>query len=250
MTKGFYQLTSGMLSQSRRLDTVAGNLTNLSTPGYKKDLYTDRTFGEVLLSRTGNKDKSGSTEIGGTSWILAPDEPEIELGQGAVEETGGNLDFAIQGEGYFAIQTESGVAYTRNGSFSLDGAGCLTLPGHSRVLGADGQPLFLPTDEIRADDRGNLFSSDGEALGTVGVFGFGAPEALVKRTDGLFAPAGQAAARVDSQVLWRSLESSNVDLVQEMSQLMTAQRAFQSAAQVLKLYDGVLTKAATEIGRL
>ena len=168
MTKGFYQLTSGMLSQSRRLDTVAGNLTNLSTPGYKKDLYTDRTFGEVLLSRTGNKDKSGSTEIGGTSWILAPDEPEIELGQGAVEETGGNLDFAIQGEGYFAIQTESGVAYTRNGSFSLDGAGCLTLPGHSRVLGADGQPLFLPTDEIRADDRGNLFSSDGEALGTVG----------------------------------------------------------------------------------
>ena len=51
-------------------------------------------------------------------------------------------------------------------------------------------------------------------------------------------------------MLWRSLESSNVDLVQEMSQLMTAQRAFQSAAQVLKLYDGVLTKAATEIGRL
>ena len=64
MTKGFYNLTSGILSQSSRLDTVANNMTNLSTSGYKAEQYTDSTFQEVLISRVGNKDKSSPTVIG------------------------------------------------------------------------------------------------------------------------------------------------------------------------------------------
>ena len=71
MTKGFYNLTSGILSQSRRLDTVANNMTNLSTSGYKAEQYTDSTFQEVLISRVGNKDKSSPTVIGEESYILA-----------------------------------------------------------------------------------------------------------------------------------------------------------------------------------
>ena len=81
MTKGFYNLTSGMLSQSRRLDVVSNNMTNLTTPGYKAEQYTDSTFQEVLISRIGNKNKSGAQEIGetlprglrrrrGSIWIL------------------------------------------------------------------------------------------------------------------------------------------------------------------------------------
>jgi len=70
MTKGFYNLTSGILSQSRRLDTVANNMTNLSTSGYKAEQYTDSTFQEVLISRVGNKDKSSPTVIGEESYIL------------------------------------------------------------------------------------------------------------------------------------------------------------------------------------
>ena len=64
MTKGFYNLTSGVLSQGRRLDVIANNMTNLATAGYKAETYTDRTFQEVLISRVGNKDKSGATVIG------------------------------------------------------------------------------------------------------------------------------------------------------------------------------------------
>ena len=74
MTRGFYNLTSGVLSQSRRLDVVANNMTNISTPGYKKETYTDITFEDVLLSRVGNKDKSGATVIGEERYILAPDQ--------------------------------------------------------------------------------------------------------------------------------------------------------------------------------
>lgn len=138
MTKGFYNLTSGILSQSRRLDTVANNMTNLSTSGYKAEQYTDSTFQEVLISRVGNKDKSSPTVIGEESYILAPSQLYVDYSQGSLEETGLTLDFAIEGDGFFAIQTAQGVEYTRSGSFSLDGEGYLCLPAHGRVLGADG----------------------------------------------------------------------------------------------------------------
>ena len=87
MTKGFYNLTSGMLSQSRRLDVVSNNMTNLTTPGYKAEQYTDSTFQEVLISRIGNKNKSGAQEIGEESYILAPSQLYINFAQGTPEET-------------------------------------------------------------------------------------------------------------------------------------------------------------------
>lgn len=101
MVKGFYNLTSGMLSQSRRLDVVANNMTNISTAGYKTETYTDTTFQEVLISRVGNKDKSGAQVIGEESYILAPSQLYVDYSQGTLEETGLNLDFAIQGDGFF-----------------------------------------------------------------------------------------------------------------------------------------------------
>lgn len=251
MTKGFYNLTSGMLSQGRRLDVVANNMTNLTTPGYKQEVYTDTTFDEVLLSRVGNTDKSGNTVIGQGSYILAPSRLYVDYQQGALEETGLNLDFAIQGEGFFAIQTDTGTEYTRDGSFFLDGEGYLYLPGHGRVLGMDGQPIKLDSDQIQADSYGRIYTPGGEGLyGQIGVFTFGDNEQLVINDSGLFGANGQAPTATETRVAWRSVESSNVDMIQEMSRMMTAERALQSAAQVLKIYDGVLTKATGEIGRM
>ena len=251
MTKGFYNLTSGMLSQTRRLNVVGNNMTNLSTPGYKAEFYTDTTFDQVLISRVGNKEKSGAEVIGEESYILAPDEFYVDYSQGAVEETGLNLDFAIQGEGFFAIQTADGVEYTRGGSFSLDAEGCLYLPDHGRVLGQDGQPLRLTTDNISADAQGRLTTAEGEYLGQLRVFVFPDNSQLVKNESGLFGANGQnAAAAAQPAVLWKWVEGSNVDMIREMSLMMTSQRALQSAAQVLKLYDGLLTKATGELGRM
>ena len=251
MTKGFYNLTSGMLSQTRRLNVVGNNMTNISTPGYKTEHYTDTTFEEVLISRIGNKDKSGAQVIGEESYILAPSEFYVDYSQGPIEETGLNLDFAIQGDGFFAIQTDAGVEYTTGGSFSLDNEGYLYLPDHGRVLGRDNQPIRLSTDYIRADQYGRLYTVEGDNyLGQIGVFTFADNNQLEKNESGLFGANGQAPTAADSSVLWKWVENSNVDMIREMSQMMTSQRALQSAAQVLKLYDGILTKATTEIGRM
>ena len=193
MTKGFYNLTSGILSQTRRLDVIANNMTNLSTAGYKAETYTDSTFQEVLMSRVGNKDKSGATVIGEESYILAPDQLYVDYTQGSVKETGLTLDFAIQGDGFFAIQTDNGVEYTRNGSFSLNDNGQLCLSGHGLVLGMDGNPITLSTDQIRADGNGRLYTEGGTYLGQVGVFTFPDNAQLAKAESGLFTPGGQQA---------------------------------------------------------
>ena len=250
MTKGFYNLTSGMLSQSRRLDVVANNMTNITTPGYKTETYTDITFDEVLLSRVGNKDKSGNTVIGQGSYILAPSQLYVNYQQGSLEETGLNLDFAIQGDGFFAIQTQNGTEYTRGGSFALDDEGYLVLPQQGRVLGVDGQPIQLSTDLIQADNYGGIYTKEGAYLGRIGVFTFADNNQLVKNDSGLFGANGQAATAANPEVRWGAVENSNVDMIEEMTRMMTAQRALQSAAQAIKLYDGVLTKATNDLGRL
>lgn len=251
MTKGFYQLTSGILSQSRRLDVVGNNMTNLSTPGYKAETYTDRTFEEVLISRVGNKDKSGAEVIGEESYILAPDQLYVNYTQGSYKETGLTLDFAIQGDGFFAIQTDDGVEYTRSGSFCLDEQGRLSLAGKGTVLGTDGQPITLYTDQITADGAGRIYTQDGAYQGQLGVYIFADNGQLAKGESGLFQANGQQAQlQAQPQVSWKCVEESNVDMLQEMSRMLTAQRSLQSGAQVLKLYDGLLTKATTELGRL
>lgn len=251
MFRGFYNLTSGMLSQSRRLDVVASNMTNINTPGYKTDDYTDSTFHEVLLSRTGNKDKYGSAQLGNLSYILAPSQLYTNFDQGSMDETGLPLDFAIEGEGFFAVDTGENTMYTRAGNFSLDEEGYLCLPGKGRVLDVSGNPIYLQTDQITANSLGELYTEWGGFLGQIGLFTFPEGQEPVRNTEGLFDLAGGAAPEPSTATLrWKSLERSNVELVRQMSQMMTSQRALQSAAQVTKIYDSIMNKAANELGRL
>lgn len=250
MFKGFYNLTSGMLSQGRRLDVIANNMTNISTAGYKSEHYTDSTFREVMISRVGNLDKRNPQELGTQSYILAPDELYTDYAQSSLEETGLTLDFAIQGEGFFAIQNGNQTGYSRNGSFTLDNEGYLCLNGLGRVLDDQGQPLQLPTDQISVDSTGAIYTADRESyLGRIGVYAFADNQQLERNDNGLFIGNG-AQQNNDAVIHHKMIERSNVNMIQEMVNMMTAQRALQSAAQMSKIYDQVITKATTEIGRL
>ena len=254
MYKGFYQLTSGMLSQGRRLDVIANNMSNVSTAGYKADRYTDSTaFREVMISRIGNKDKRNAAELGQESYILAPDQLYTDYTQGSPEETELPLDFAIIGEGFFAVQREGDeVGYTRAGSVGLDDEGYLCLPGQGRVLDPDYQPIQLPTDNIYVDKNGGIFTEQNRnPLGTLGVFRFDDNGQLERNDRGLFTGAQpQAAGPEDFYILNGYVERSNANMVHEMVSMMTAQRALQSAAEMSKIYDQVMTKDSTEVGRI
>lgn len=250
MMRGFYNLTSGMLSQGRRLDVVANNMTNVSTAGYKAEQYTDRTFDEVMVTRIGNKIKTPyQTMETYQSHILAPDHLYTDFTQSSFEETTLPLDFAIQGEGFFAIDVGDGVAYTRAGSFTLDQEGYLCLSELGYVLNQEGERIQLPTDKLDADDQGNLYTKEGGYLGTLGVYMFEDNQALERTPYGLFTGEG-AQVNQEATILHKWVERSNVDLVKEMTLMMTTQRALQSAAQMSKIYDQVIQRAVNDIGRM
>ena len=250
MFKGFYQLTSGMLSQGRRLDVVSHNMTNISTAGYKAERYTDSTFEEVMISRVGNKDKTQTQEIGQETFILAPSRLYTDYEQGAPEETTLPLDFCIQGEGFFAISRDGEIGYTRAGAFTLDDEGYLCLAGQGRVLDNQGQEIGLPTDDLYVDKFGGLYSNTNRNyFATLGVYAFPDNQELEQNDRGLYVGQG-AALSEDYTILHGFVERSNVNMVQEMVAMMTTQRALQSAAQITKIYDQVITRATTELGRL
>ena len=250
MFKGFYQLTSAMLSQGRRLDVVSHNMTNISTAGYKLDRYTDSTFQDVLISRVGNKNKAVSTEMGEETYILAPSELVTDFTQGSMEETTLPLDFAIIGDGFFAIDRDGDVAYTRNGSFNLDDEGYLCLWGQGRVLNSEGQPIQLPTDHIYVNKLGEIYTeADRNYLGTLGIYATENTEDLERNEYGLFT-GGNFQLSENYEIRHRMVERSNVNMVEGMVLMMSSQRALQSAAQMSKIYDAVMSKATTELGRM
>ena len=155
MFKGFYNLTSSMLTHQQNLNVIANNMVNISTAGYKQDLYTASTFDDVMYSRMGNKHNTGQ-EIGRQSYIRAASRIYTDYTQGILEPTGIALDFAIHGDGFFAVQDpDGGIAYTRMGNFSLDDEGYLCLPGYGQVLDPELQPIYLGTDQIYGGNQGN-----------------------------------------------------------------------------------------------
>ena len=252
MFKGFYNLTSAMLTHQHNLNVIANNMVNISTSGYKQDRYVATTFDEVMFSRVGNKYNTGP-EIGQQSFIRAASDIYTDYSQGIPEHTGMALDFAIQGDGFFAVRNPDGeVAYTRMGNFTLDEEGYLCLPGFGQVLSPQNNPIYLGTDKIHGDSQGILYyDEDGSTLAQLGVFTFADTAELERDDRGLFFSQGGAPEQAQSPgVLNKYLERSNTDMIKQMTEMITYQRSLQSAAQVSGMYDQMMSRITTEIGRM
>lgn len=249
MFQGFYNATSGMLTQNRNLNVISNNMGNVSTPGFKSDKFIATTFREELVSRTGNKDKKNTSPLGYQSKIRASDLTVTDFTNSAYAPTRNVLDFALSGDGFFCIQTNNGTVYTRNGSFTLDDQGYLYLPTVGRVLGQNG-PIYLGTDKIRVDSAGRITSENGNrTFGTLQIVDFQNYDTQLVKTNGnvFIAPGGGAVAS-DAKVVNQALESSNVDAVEQMVNMMGGQRALQSSAQVMKMYDQLIAKMVSQLG--
>lgn len=247
MFKGFYNLTSAMLTHQNNLNVIGNNLVNISTSGYKQERYVASTFDDVMYSRV-DVNHSGGTEIGRQSYIRAASGIYTDYSQGIPEPTELPLDFCIVGDGYFAVRDADGnTAYTRMGNFSLDGEGYLCLPGFGQVLSPQNEPIYLGTDKVTGDTQGLIYYED-TPVAQLGVFSFEDNEALVRDDRGLF--TGEGAQASENFEIWHKyLERSNSDMVKQMTEMITYQRALQSAATVTKMYDQVMGRAATEVGR-
>jgi len=224
MERGLYIAASGMVAEQMRQDQIANDLANASTPGYKADRVTQRAFGDLLLSNSVT-----GQPIGGLNMGVGLDRMVTDLAPQPLRDTGNPLDMAIAGDGFFAVQTQQGIRYTRNGQFTESAAGTLTDQLGNAVLDRGGQPVRVGAD-------GHV------AAAAAGVFALGN---VAKQGDNLF--TGAAAGQATGTVRTGALEGSGVDPARTMVDMIASFRAFEAGQKAIQTIDDSLHKTATQV---
>nr|BCX01138.1 MAG: flagellar basal-body rod protein FlgF [Bacteroidota bacterium] len=233
--------TQAMSLLMRRQEHLAHQLANLQTAGYKRD----RLFQE-LLDETLVEDLTYQSEIRVGQWL--------EMAQGLLEHTGGMLDLALEGPGWFVLEQGGERFYTRDGRFSIDASGFLRTISGAFVLGQAG-PIRIPEADQRAglriDPDGSLWSGE-RMLDRIQVVRFSRPDRLQKVGASLLRAPEDMPPESDRQSVLRQgyLERSNVDPLRVMTELIAVHRLFEFQQRALMNTDGLLSRVATEMARL
>jgi flagellar basal-body rod protein FlgG len=235
-----YQVVSTrLLGQENRMSEIANNLANVNTVGFKRG----RTAFEDCLQQMEQANGLSTNASGDAAPGLATN---TDYASGALTSTGHPLDMAIDGEGFFRVKdAQGGDYYTRAGNFSMDSTGKLiTLNGES-VLSASGSELKLSTTGGRpsiATDR--TISQDGKAIGKIGVVQFADRQRLQRIGNGLWKAPSDLEPKADTtaSVLAGTLEGSNVNMIQEMTDMIQLQRDYEFNQRAIGTFDSLTSK--------
>lgn len=227
MERGLYIAASGMLAEQVRQDLIAHDLANASTAGYKADRVTTQSFGDLLL-----RDSSSGMPVGALGLGARIESQTTDLSPGPLRVTGEPLDFAIEGEGFFAVRGQGGTRYTRDGQFQLSARGTLVTAAGDEVLGPGGQP-------VRAGADGAV------APGAIGVTRL---QGARREGDNLYTGAARGAAA--GTVRGGALEGSAVDPITTMVDMLGSLRAFEAGQRVITTIDSTLSKATNQVGTI
>lgn len=259
MTRGLYIGASGMLAETQRQNIIANNLANVNTTGYKKDIPLSKEFPSMLIRRI-REDRFHVTPtriieqrpvVGVLGLGVIPDDTAHDfIAPSPLIETGNRFDLAIQGDGFFAIQTKFGVRYTRKGNFLLDEQGQLVTTEGNLVLGQNG-PVKIRSANVQFDEEGNIFV-DESLVGTLQIVDFPKPYPLSKVGNNMFIPVDAnvtAQSAINAQLKSGFLEGSNVNVVTEMVDMITALRAYEANQRVITAQNETLGRAINDVGR-
>ncbi len=245
MIRGLYSSAGGLLVQSARTDVISANLAGLSVPGYRRDIPVVEAFAYTIQHTA----RGRAVGPPGGAILLAP-ETRLDLRPGPVRATGSPLDLALEGPGYFCVQTQTGEAYTRSGAFRRDpDGGLVTSAGHP-VLGQAG-PLRITGSDVQVLENGDVVV-DGTRVDRLKLADFPPTVRMRKLGDGLLRPAPGTAPLPAAQPRVRQgyLEAANVNAVSELAAMISALRAFEASQRALQATDQTLDKAINDIGRL
>ncbi len=233
MLKGLYLSKAGMLPQKQQLEVAANNLANINTIGYKKE---DIFFRHLVNAVNASDPAQG--------------EQKIDFSEGALRHTGNPLDAAIVGDGFFVVQTDQGEAYTRNGSFSLDGEGRLVTQSGDPVLSDSGE-LQIQGKSVKINEKGELLV-DGQSVGRLRIVTFDDPQRLLRIGKNYFSQGDTVPSDVpedDVDIRGGFLEGSNVNGIQEMISLIDLNRNYELGQKSIQSQDRTLDKLINEAGR-
>lgn len=245
MNSGMYPAVSGSLAAMRRLDMISNNLANVNTPGYKKDKMSF----EGLLA--GNANPPAVSQGMTADPILQKESIYIDYSSGPKSQSGNPLDLALDGDGFFAVTTPEGTAYTRQGNFRTSADGTLVTVDGFPLQGAGGSAIRIQGSHVEINAKGGV-TVDGTLTGAISVVDFEKPYTLTKVGNALFVPAdSQAVPQTGkAQVLQGHIEGSNVESISEMVQLIETERYFEACSKVIHGFDDIATKAANDLGRV
>ncbi len=246
MIRGLYSGAAGLRTQATRMSIMGNNLSNSSTPGFKQDVASVGPFPRLLLSRLVDGGQVAA-RVGAVGTGAGLREVSLDLHQGMLAESGKDLDLALDGAGFFALQAPDGVRYTRAGSFSRDADGQLSSSHGYPVLG-EGGPILLPNGPVRVQTDGTVYVGE-ERVSRVQVIDFPAGTQFRKTGSDLLQADGGTEVTT-ANVRQFSLEASNVDPVNLMVDLMSASRAYESSQRLLQIQDQTLERAVNDVGRV
>jgi flagellar basal-body rod protein FlgG len=233
MLEGLYSAAAGMQAQQQRMDSVGNDLANANTNGYKK---TRVAFRDLLYVR----DASGRVQSGAGA---AATTIGRGFAQGALRETGNPLDVAIEDGGFLQIRRADGTtALTRDGSLKLDPRGRLTTQQGDLIQPAITVPAGTQESDVKIASNGAVTVGNRQ-VGTLQLFTVRSPEALQSVGDSLYrqtAASGAVTRMATFRIDQGSVEASNVDVADSMTEMMDAQRSFQLASKAVQMQDQLL----------
>ena len=237
MDNAGYVALSRQSGLMKRLDVIANNIANISTTGYRRE---DSAFAEHIKSLD-FKDPSLS--------IATMNRHYIDLNQGAIKETGNRLDFAIEGEGFFLVETPQGERLTRAGAFTRNSEGEIVTPQGFRVLDSGGGAVAIPptASDITVTQTGDV-SADGQPVGRIGVVM--ADEASLTRDGETMFIAENGYTEVETpRVLQGGIEASNVNAVEEIAKLIQVQRTYEMGQKMVQNEDERIKQTVRQLGQ-
>ena len=251
MNSGIYPAVSGSLAAMRKLDVISNNLANINTPGFKRDKITF----EGVLAGTVNPPAvpQGMT----ADPILQKENIYIDYASGPTSQSGNPLDLALDGDGFFAVTTPEGTAYTRQGNFRTSADGTLVtsegypVQGLERDKQGNAVSIKIKGSRVEIDGKGKV-TVDGAPAGTISVVDFNKPYELLKSGTALFVPSDKQAKALPgkAQIQQGFTEGSNVDSISDMVQMIETNRYFEACSKVIKGFDDIAAKAVNDLGKV
>ena len=240
MDSGYYAAMTGLVARTQALDIAATNLANAQTPGYRAE---QEYFRSVLLGPDAEDSQLGQAV--NNFGLLGGD--RLNLAQGALNQTGNPLDLAIQGEGFFMVQSPNGSRYTRDGGFHRSPAGLLVTAAGEPVLSAAGKLIPVPPGEVSVGADGAL-SVAGGVVATVGVYSFPAGTQLTPEGANRYvAPEGAEPALARNAAIHQgTIEAANQDTIQGTLDMTVIQRQAEMMQKALTIFHTDFNKIATE----
>lgn len=263
MIRGLYTSVSGLITQEAKQDVITNNLANVNTVGFKGDNLSVRKFDDVLIQNYDKKINGRNVKnvIGSLSQGSKIDTTKTNFVQGMIQSTEKPTDFAIEGSGFFTVSRNmlgnEKQYFTRDGHFHINGAGNLVNDSGDKVLVREldnnyqpvgnPKPLYVGDNKIACDRQGNL--TVGNAKYKFYTVNFQDYNQLKKAGDNLYEGANPYEDN-NMSIRQNSLEKSNINVINEMVNMMTVMRTFESSQKVVQALDETLGKAVNEVGTI